>query len=488
MIFRSIGDCFALDLRSLSVFRMLLALTLIYDLLVQKLPHVRMLYTEQGVMPSTGLTRIYGNSVKLTTLHYWTDDFVLSQVLMLVIGLLAAVSLLVGFRTWIALFVSWLLFVSLNRRLPLSGSGADTTLRIFMFWCLWIPLGHRFSIDNWLQPKRVANRHLSMATVGFILQLCFIYWFTAIYKLHPDWYDGSAVGHALRLDFVVTRFGGWLEQFDGLTSLLTHATLLAEILVPFLLFLPVFTAPARWMAIVVMLSFHTGIAFCMNLGFYPAVMLAAWIALVPTVGWEKSARWLGREKVDSADSLTYGKLHSWSATALLAFVAAYNVLGLDHLGAYGVGIPNSMRFVARALRVDQRWGMFAPTPNIPDGWFILPAQLANGTSADVSTGLKTTVQKPKDVNAWIPGYRVQHYMTYLRSRPNTAHWKWLAVYFSREWNRTHATDEAVRQMQIVWLHELTHNGEVQPVLMFEHVAESNRAEDLSANGALPTNR
>ena len=305
---RAFRPCVAVDLRSLALYRISLALILIYDLVVQKLPHVRMLYTEQGVMPSVGLDRIFGSSFKWTTLHYWSDDFVVSQQLMLLVALLAAVALLVGYRTWIALFLSWLLFVSLNRRLPLSGSGADTTLRILMFWSLWLPLGHRFSIDSVRRQTSVSSSHVSVATAGFILQLCYIYWFTAIYKLQPDWLNGSAIGHSLRLDFIVTPFGRWLEQFDNFTVLLTYMTLLGEAFLPMLLFTPVLTVPARLLVIFAMFSFHIGIALCMNLGFYPAAMLAGWLVLLPTEAWDGVFAWLARknEAPEAATRLRFG--------------------------------------------------------------------------------------------------------------------------------------------------------------------------------------
>ena len=133
-------------------------------------------------------------------------------------------------------------------------------------------------------------------------------------------------------------------------------------------------------------------------------------------------------------------------------------------------MPRPLRLLASVLRVDQRWGMFA-SPNLLDGWFIMPAELANGTRVDLITEKAATMEKPRDMNAWYPGYRVKHYMTYLRSQPDSEAWRWLARYFCRRWNAAHPDSESVKRMQVILVSELVHNGDRRPLLMCDRIEE-----------------
>ena len=62
-----------------------------------------------------------------------------------------------------------------------------------------------------------------------MLQLCFVYWFTAAAKLHPVWLsEGTAIYYALSLDQFTKPFGYVLLGFPGLLRQLTHGTVLLE--------------------------------------------------------------------------------------------------------------------------------------------------------------------------------------------------------------------------------------------------------------------
>jgi hypothetical protein len=71
-------------------------------------------------------------------------------------------------------------------------------------------------------------RILSLGTVAALLQVVFLYWFGAMLKTGPMWWDGTALFYALHLDGFATPFGIYAREFPNLLQILTHATLQLE--------------------------------------------------------------------------------------------------------------------------------------------------------------------------------------------------------------------------------------------------------------------
>ena len=278
---------FSIDLRTLALFRVVMASLLLIDL-IDRWRYIRMLYTDQGFLPREGLVQLFGKSMQWTTLHYYTGASVAMQSVMFAIAAMAALALLGGYRTWTATVISWLLFVSLNRRVPAMCYGYDGVMRLMLFWSLFLPIGARWSVDSALRTeKRLASdRICSVATACILLQVCYIYWFTAILKLHPLWLEGEAVRQAMEFETFVRPLGRWLGRQHALTVLLTYATLIVEAFGPVLAIWPVRSVWTRWLAILLMCGLHVGIAACMKLGFFPHVSVMLWLLFIPTETWE----------------------------------------------------------------------------------------------------------------------------------------------------------------------------------------------------------
>ena len=134
------------------------------------------------------------------------------------------------------------------------------------------------------------------------------------------------------------------------------------------------------------------------------------------------------------------------AAIILVFVTAYNVLGLEQVQRRGLGIPPPMRLTAKMLQLDQRWAMFAPTPNVLDGWYVMPAKLADGSVVDVWSGNEPVrYSKPKRPAAQYPDARTKKLMMDFRLKPDSNVWPWIAWYYVREWNAAHPAARAVNR-------------------------------------------
>ncbi|NES72609.1 MAG: hypothetical protein F6K24_49165, partial [Okeania sp. SIO2D1] len=147
---------FGLDLRSLALFRVGLALVIIVDLIIRA-GDLRSLYSDAGVMPRTLLKEI-------TNPFYWSINSISGEpfvqgLIFLIVGLIA-IALLVGYRTRLATIAMWAFVISIQNRNPALSFAADHVLRALLFWAMFLPLGASYSIDSALNssPEKLPKR------------------------------------------------------------------------------------------------------------------------------------------------------------------------------------------------------------------------------------------------------------------------------------------------------------------------------------------
>jgi len=281
-------ELFGADLRSLAALRIALALLVLADL-AGRAVDLSAHYSDQGVLPRSALLE--------DLLHPWAFSLNLMngqpvfQALLFGITALAALALLVGYRTRLTTVLLWVLLLSIQRRNTLVFNTGDLLLHLLLFWGIFLPLGARWSVDRVLKTVRPRSSmsFLSMATVGLFLQIAFVYWFTAILKSGPDWrVDGTALYYTLSLDDIRTPLGAYLYQFPELLKVMTFATLGLEAFGPFLLFFPFFTGPVRTGAVLAFMGLHFGIWSTMPIGLFSWVAAFCMVCFLPAWFWDKA--------------------------------------------------------------------------------------------------------------------------------------------------------------------------------------------------------
>ncbi|MEM6985856.1 MAG: hypothetical protein AAF499_04885, partial [Pseudomonadota bacterium] len=140
---RAFERVFALDLRSVALFRVGLAVAVLSDLLYRA-SDLSAFYTDAGVLPRTVLREAI--NAQPVSLHALSGGAGL-QIGLFVLCALAALALLIGYRSQLAAFVCWALMLSLHQRNPLLLQGGDDLLVILLFFGFLLPLGARFGID-----------------------------------------------------------------------------------------------------------------------------------------------------------------------------------------------------------------------------------------------------------------------------------------------------------------------------------------------------
>ena len=282
----NIRACFSIDLRTLALFRVSLALLLLLDLWI-RFADLTAFYTDDGVLPRSEMV------TKFQSAGHWSIHLaggsVGFQSLIFLIAAIFAVLVLIGWHTKLSTVLSWILLVSLQNRAEMLLQGGDTLFRCLLFWSMFLPLGARFSIDHAIAGNRsTGNRTVfGVNTVTVLLQLCIVYWFTAALKSSPDWWgDGSAVYFALQLDLFLKPIGKFVSQFAEVLRFATWGTMFFEFFGPLVALFGTYFWRVRVLTVFAFIGFHLSLSLCMMLGLFSFIASAGWLLFLPTQFWD----------------------------------------------------------------------------------------------------------------------------------------------------------------------------------------------------------
>ena len=470
---------FVLDLRALALLRMATAAVVLIDLAIRS-TDIEAHYANLGVLPMAAVFDHLWTPYQFS-LHaasgLWQWQAVLFGVAALLAGALAA-----GYHTRLATLASWLLLMSLQNRNPLISQGGDDMLRMLLFWAIFLPWGRVWSWDARTQPAPARYDYFSAATVAYVVQLALLYWCTALLKSGSEWiHEGTALYYAFSLDQVLLPGGRLLYPYPALLRFLTFATYYTELLLPFVLFLPVGVAGWRILFIGVLVGFHVGISLTLFVGIFFLVNLASVLGLLPpgALDWltrrlapyaDRVRRWRPRflawqvpwqiriERTepasDSSRQLVRGMREGF-VVAVLAYVCWWNLDDVGVLRPAGGLMSEPMRWFGYLFRVDQHWGMFAPSVFKDDGWYILEGTTADGQKLDLNrAGAPVNYAKPASVVALFKNDRWRKYSENYLFVNNLWMRAYYCNYLLRIWHEdpTHAP---LRHLSVVYMKEVS---------------------------------
>jgi predicted DCC family thiol-disulfide oxidoreductase YuxK len=309
---RHVKALFELDTRSLALFRVLIGATLISDLLFRA-SEIPIFYTDYGVLPRAPLITHFLNPLHIS--FHLASGTASGQYALFAAAIICALAFTFGYRTRLATFLSWLLLLSLHNRNFMVLSGSDQLMRMLLLWSVFLPLGAVYSVDRALSDETAANEGggdspprsvVSVGSGAFILQICFVYLFSAVLKSDPVWWnEGSALYYALSIDYLTTRWAKWLLQFPNVVWVLSWFSIALEAVGPALLFVPRVQWFLRTVIVFTFILFHAGMIPFLTLGTFPFVSIAAWSALLPANFWEGLGRRRARAAASARDTVIY---------------------------------------------------------------------------------------------------------------------------------------------------------------------------------------
>jgi len=439
---------FRIDPRSLAAFRIAIALVLLWDVIV-RLWDLTAFYLPGGAVLADVVRQSHQGNWSWS-LNLWFDSTGW-QLLLWGIRLVAALALLVGYRSRWSAAIAWLLTVSLHTATPMMVTGGDVLLAMLLFWSILLPIGGNLSLDIRRGTGRpTAGWVCSWATVGVILQLVIMYWFTAIAKCNATWFSGDALEVALA-DGALTRPVGQLMLLaPGLLRLLSWFTLVVEFGCPLLVLWPGQSRWPRVVGLVGLVGLHVGIELSMNVLIFSYSALAALILLSPGEWW----KWLPEIAPKEAAPLQAERAPLWEsslAIVCLSLVLVYNLLTLPVLQP----LPDWARLVIRTVNAthwNQRWTMFED-PQQLNYRFVLRGRLADGQTIDLARGSPLDAAgdppRPEQPMRFATSRRILLFRElsrpgYIIYRPQLGHW------LADRWNAEHA--ESQRLLELEWFY------------------------------------
>lgn len=495
---------FAIDERSLALFRICIGLVLLVDLLTRG-SDIQQHYSDLGVLPREALWQLFLLSKWHWSLHALTGS-VAGQTILFACAVACAVALILGYRTRLAVVLSWLLLTSLHARNPMLQYGADHLLRMLLFWSMFLPLGCYWSIDRLrgVVAKGGPGRHLSMASVAILIQMFMLYFFSSLFKRNEIWQNGEGLYLALSTDMFSKPLA---HHFLEYPQFLEQASLVVpwfQLLIPILLFVPWATLWFRTLAVLLLAGFHVAIELFLATGMFQYVGLSGLMLFLPSGFWDRlitgrklsntlqpiasaaRARLLAvfhrdaRPEPAPRGRWTYGLVQvlvfglfiyalAWNITTLkINEYARKNSVSWMSEGPEGNFVPRlmhldyavermfgSLGWIGRIAKLHQHWAMFQRGGGSISGWHVIVGTLSNGQEISLLEGGApfdgVINRKPYPVVALYPNVRWRVYYRYLRFASSLR--EFLPGVIGRDWNHQHPEHQITR-LKISFILEL----------------------------------
>lgn len=374
----------SVDPRPLALFRVLIGLTVLHDLL-DGCVDFRAFFTDDGFLPRSvarpfwawSLFDLAGGPAACWAIY--------------ALGFVIFAAFTLGYRTRIATVLAWAWLLSLHHRNPFVTDGGDDLIGILLFWSMFSDLGACWSIDAQRRPPRAAVPALGLRLLQ--AHVAVLYYATARLKLMRGWLHGTAIFQTLQLIGFVRPLGSWLGTQPALCSALTYLVLVMEAAFPFAAFSPIWIVPARFVALGLGLAIQLGIASVMRAGIFQEAMLSSCALFILPEWFDAGFAWAsrhlgvtlvtpprgGESAVPEPSKTTRRPARSEALACLLGLQFFCSVWGF--FGARRIPLP---RFVSRELSflsLEQPADLFGTIYSVPT--WVGPGQLSDGSSVDV---------------------------------------------------------------------------------------------------------
>ena len=433
-----------IDPRALGAFRIAVALVLLADLLVYRLPAVRTFYTDDGVLPRATLAEAFPLLERVSL--YAMSGSAGVQIGLLAVAVAAAVCLLVGYRTRVAAGLSFLLFASLYARNPYVLNGGNTVLVAFLFLSLFLPLDARWSLGAGRRGGRDDRggdargddgerradagegasagggdagdpRVCSLGTAVTLLTLVSIYAANAVSKYRSDaWMSGAAVPRIFQLGEFTVRLGPLVSEYTAVLAAVNWLWIALLSVSPLLV---VATGRRRTGLALAFVSAHLGMAATMRLAVFPYVMSAVLLLFLPPDAWDRveavgsrlsaSAGLTGTDHTHRSDGgsdartepTTPSRARHVVGIGAAALLAGF-FLALVWWQAAGVGLVDLPAQESTGGLSEVSWSFFAPNPPDASGWYVVAGTLESGDAIDLRDGGAIAFDRPPDAAETYP--------------------------------------------------------------------------------------
>jgi predicted DCC family thiol-disulfide oxidoreductase YuxK/uncharacterized membrane protein YphA (DoxX/SURF4 family) len=270
---------------AMGLFRIFFGLIVLEDLLVHLYPDFPLFYLQNSLIPIKDMIALFWHHDVLfdaMLLFPPQDQYIWGAYWILVA---ATVCLTLGLFTRLSGWLVFFLLMSFSSHFELNQNAGDNYIRIVAMCIALSNCGEALSLDNLRRSLRQdwritgfgARLSAPWAQRLIMVQLSIAYFHTWYCKMKGEhWEDGTAVYYAVRYDDLI-RFP-LPHFFDQLPvyQMLTWGTLAVE----FSLWTLIWFRPTRYWVLLVGISLHLGIEYCMNLPMFEWAFMFTYILFI----------------------------------------------------------------------------------------------------------------------------------------------------------------------------------------------------------------
>lgn len=414
------------------------------------------------------------------SLHFFSGAATF-QWFLFAVSAVAAFCLGIGVHARTATVFCWVLWASMQTRTPLLQNGADDLLRMLLFWAIFLPLPSQ-SPFKW-RVTMMGRRTSRIASAAILLQVSLMYFFAGSWKLTGDWLNGNEL-HQILCDGSYARpLAYTLQAFPVLTSVAGTAVVIAEHVLPFLLWIPSRYWRARCSVIAVVALMHLGIELTLTVGLFSFVCWTALLLFLPAGFWDFLATMVRRSRCTESIATGSNATGSIAAesiemegdpiacvsrdggvrqalTGSFVLISVLYVVGWNLAARGGIQrdrIPLLANRIGEAFSLQQSWRLFDYASN-RDGWFIVLARLPHFNYADLLRGGvaadDTTFSRPAYPYRLFPDHRWRKLYSHLVDDRSEGYRQALCRYFARQWVRQHGQSNGAEAIELQYMQEL----------------------------------
>lgn len=292
---RFVSRLFAIDKRSLAVFRIFLGMLLIIDILLRS-RNFWFYYTNKGVTPYSVVTQI--NIWGTASLPIWeyTSHYAVVAFVFLV-ALSAGITITVGYKTRLSVFIGFLAVSAIDARNPFVLSYADFYYHLLFFWSVFLPLGATWSIDaiqsQLYSDQTVINSidttepYFGFGSVCILLQVLIMYTVNGLHKFVPAGIHGprKILYNIIHYDHVT--YGYTAPLFGEFQTILYILSYMWAVMIATSVLLLIIRHWSQTILLCAFIGSHLFMAFTVRIGAFPFVSIMGLCLFIRSSTWER---------------------------------------------------------------------------------------------------------------------------------------------------------------------------------------------------------
>ncbi|MES2139208.1 MAG: hypothetical protein V4511_05840 [Bacteroidota bacterium] len=492
---------YGIDIRSIAAFRIILSLFIAVEFSFMVLGNFTEIYS-----PETG---VLGNAFA-KDFHSFYNGFIgifsiqsdLGMKLFIYLIISVMLLLCIGFYPRIMAITGCILLYLFFNRYSLLYFGWEMYASVMLFWLAFVPQSSVFSffriekntITNY--SSSIAGNNVSSGAVeskewhsplafALIFQIGMIYFYNGISKNGELWMTGRAVESFLNDADKARPLAAWVlgsNWINGFSVFLTYFTLIAEIGLIFILFIPWKNKQLRYLAAFLVFSLHWGIDIFVDVGNFKYVATAVAILIVPGGFWDAVVHFLDKRISTAKRTAAPNSFIKWvsgiskiklpglnvsanyTLVKILAWTLCITILFSNLSQTNASMTTDRMKHVIEFFHVDkilkkvnhsflpqysfftQYWHLYSPDPPKEQGYMQVEVITEKNDTLSVFNGI--SLEKKRYYSS------VQHNLfTYLllkkgRNEKEKIAEKYLVLREIRLWNKQPGNDK-IRSLQLV---------------------------------------